>query len=198
MQRKGRMLGVTFLAVGFVAAGLSLGAGTMKGGTNAEPAAAKGLVERGRYLAITMGCNDCHTPGTLYGGPDFKRELSGSDVGWRGPWGISFARNLTPDPETGLGAWTADELANALRSGVRKDGSVLLPPMPWPNTSQMSEPDLRALVAYLRSLPPVKHAVPKAQPPGGEYAGPVISFPDPGPWDAPVAAEAPPAKSGSK
>src|SRR5512134_1710889 len=146
-MQKGRVLGAAFLAVGIVAAGLSLGAGTKQGGTKAEPAAAKGLVERGRYLAITMGCNDCHTPGTLYGSPDFKRELSGSEVGWRGPWGISFARNLTPDPETGLGSWTADEIANALRSGVRKDGSVLLPPMPWQNTSQMSEPDLRALVA---------------------------------------------------
>lgn len=197
-MRKGRVLGAAFLALGIVAAGLSLGAGTMKGGTKAEPAAAKGLVERGRYLAITMGCNDCHTPGTLYGGPDFKRELSGSDVGWRGPWGVSFARNLTPDHETGLGSWTADEIANALRSGVRKDGTVLLPPMPWPNTAQMSEADLRALVAYLRSLPAVKHAVPKALPPGGEYAGPVIPFPEPGPWDAPVAAQAPAAGAEAK
>ena len=198
MQRKGRMLGATFLAVGFVAAGLSLGAGTKQGATKAEPAAAKGLVERGRYLAITMGCNDCHTPGFLFGGPDFKREMSGSDVGWRGPWGTTFARNLTPDHETGLGSWTADEIANALRSGVRKDGTVLLPPMPWQNTSQLNEPDMRALVAYLRSLPAVKHAVPKPQPPGGEYAGPVIAFPAPGPWDAPVAAEASPAGAGAK
>lgn len=201
MQHKGRTLGVAILAVGFVAAGLSLGAGSMKGGTTAEPAAARGLVERGRYLAITMGCNDCHTPGTLFGGPDFSRALAGSELGWRGPWGISFARNLTPDPETGLGAWTADEIANTLRTGVRKNGKVLLPPMPWPNTSQMSESDLRALVAYLRSLPPVKHAVPDAQPPGGEYAGPVLSLPAPGKWDAPVTAATPPAAaaaSGSK
>lgn len=198
MQYRGRLLGAAFLVFGIAAAGLSLAGGETGNGRKAEPAAAKPIVERGRYLAITMGCNDCHTPGTLYGSPDFKRELSGSEVGWRGPWGTSFARNLTPDPETGLGHWTADEIANALRSGVRKDGTVLLPPMPWPNTAQMSEPDLRALVAYLRSLPPVKHAVPKAQPPGGEYAGPVIPFPEPGAWDAPAAAAPPAAAHGGK
>lgn len=192
MRERGRMLGAAFLVVGIAAAGLSLAAGEKSGGTRAEPAATKTVLERGRYLAITMGCNDCHTPGALYGGPDFKREMSGSDVGWRGPWGISFPRNLTPDPETGLGTWTADQIANALRTGVKPDGTVLLPPMPWPNTAQMSEPDLRALVAYLRSLPAVKHAVPKALPPDGNYAGPVIPMPPPGQWDAPVAVESTP------
>jgi mono/diheme cytochrome c family protein len=192
------MLGAAFLAMGIAAAGLSLGAAGSKSATKAEPAAAKSVVERGRYLAITMGCNDCHTPGTLYGAPDFQRALSGSELGWRGPWGTSFARNLTPDHETGLGTWTEDEIANALRSGVRKDGSVLLPPMPWPNTAQMTESDLRALVAYLRSLPPVKHAVPKSLPPGGEYTGPVIPLPEPGKWDAPVAATPAPASGTAK
>lgn len=191
MQLRGRLLGVAFLACGVAAAGLSLAGSGAGKGVKAEPAASKSVIERGRYLAVTMGCNDCHTPGTLFGSPDMKRELSGSEVGWRGPWGVSFPRNLTPDPETGLGQWTADEIANALRSGVRKDGTVLLPPMPWPSTSQMTEPDLRALVAYLRSLPAVKHAVPNSVPPGGEYAGPVITFPEPGPWDAPVTAAAP-------
>lgn len=190
MQGKGRMLGAAFLLVGIAAAGLSMASGGKQGGTAAEPAAAKSVLERGRYLTITMGCNDCHTPGALYGGPDFGRELSGSEVGWRGPWGVSFPRNLTPDPETGLGAWTAEEIANALRTGVKKDGTVMLPPMPWPNTAQLSEPDLRAIVAYLRSLPPVKHPVPKALGQDGDYAGPVIPMPPPGKWDAPVAADA--------
>ncbi len=190
MQGRGRMLGVAFAVVGLAAAGLSLAAGP-KEGTKATPAAAKSVIERGRYLAIVGGCNDCHTPGTLFGAPDFSRELSGSDVGWKGPWGTSFPLNLTPDVETGLGSWTAAEIANTLRTGVKKDGTVLLPPMPWQNTSQMSESDLHALVAYLRSLKPVKHAVPKALPPGGAYAGPVIPFPPPGPWDAPAGAAAP-------
>jgi mono/diheme cytochrome c family protein len=190
MEHRGRMLGTAFLAVGLAAAGLSLGAASKPAGTPASPAASKTLVERGRYLVTTMGCNDCHTPGTLFGGPDFSRALSGSEVGWRGPWGTSFARNLTPDPETGLGGWTDDELANTLRTGVRKDGTVLLPPMPWQNTSQMSQQDLHAVVAYLRSLAPVKHAVPRALGPDGSYAGPVITFPAPGPWDAPAGAPA--------
>ncbi len=190
MAIQGRWLGAAFLLVGTAAAGLSVGAGP-HGGTNAAPAAAKSVVERGRYLAVTMGCNDCHTPGTMYGSPDFARELSGSELGWRGPWGISFARNLTPDRETGLGGWTDEQVANALRTGVKPDGKVLLPPMPWPNTSQMSEADLHALVAYLRSLKPVKHAVPDALPPDGQYAGPVLTLPPPGAWDAPVAANAP-------
>jgi len=185
MNRKGRMLGATFVGFGLVAAGLSLGAA--KPGEKAA-GKAESVVERGRYLATIAGCNDCHTPGTLYGGPDFKRALAGSEVGWQGPWGISFARNLTPDPETGLGKWTEAEIVNALKTGVKKDGSVLLPPMPWPNTSQMSDADLHALVAYLRSLPPVKHAVPAALPPGGKYDGPVLAMPAPGAWDAPATA----------
>jgi mono/diheme cytochrome c family protein len=190
MSIQGRWLGTAFLVAGTAAAGLSLGAGP-HGGTNASPAAAKSVVERGHYLAVTMGCNDCHTPGTMYGSPDFARELSGSELGWRGPWGISFARNLTPDRETGLGAWTDEQIAHTLRTGVKPDGTVLLPPMPWPNTSQMSEADLHALVAYLRSLKPVKHEVPKALPPDGQYAGPVLTIPPPGAWDAPVAASEP-------
>jgi mono/diheme cytochrome c family protein len=194
MQVGGRLLGVAFLAMGIAAAGLSLGAGT-KDAKKADPA--KSEIERGRYLMITMGCNDCHTPGTLYGEPDFSRMLSGSELGWRGPWGTTFARNLTPDPETGLGTWTAEEIANALRSGVRKDGSVLKPPMPWPNTSQLTEADLHALVAFIRSLPPVKHAVPAALPPGGEYAGPVVPLPAPGKWDAPASMSAPPPAAGT-
>jgi mono/diheme cytochrome c family protein len=183
MRLEGRMLGVTVLVIGFAAAGLSLGAGSSKSSMAAPTAS---LVERGRYLATVGGCNDCHTPGTLFGGPDFKRALSGSEVGWRGPWGISFPRNLTPDPETGLGNWSTEDIVNTLKTGVRKDGSVLLPPMPWPNTSQMTDADLHALATYLKSLPPVKHQVPKALPPDGTYAGPAITFPAPGAWDAPA------------
>jgi mono/diheme cytochrome c family protein len=187
MRNRSRVLGSAFVVVGIAAAWLSLGAGTVKPSASASPASSGALVDRGRYLVTVMSCNDCHTPGTLFGGPDMSRMLSGSEVGWHGPWGTSFPRNLTPDPETGLGKWTADEIANTLRTGVRPNHSVLLPPMPWPSTSQLSEADLRAIVAFLRSLPPVKHAVPAALPPDGNYAGPVINLPAPGPWDAPAA-----------
>lgn len=142
-------------------------------------------VQRGEVLAYTTGCHDCHTPGTFYGAPNFERQLAGSELGWHGPWGVTYARNLTPDVETGLGGWTDDEIVRALRSGVRKDGSPILPPMPWQNYARLSEEDMGALIAYLRSIPAVKHVVPARIPPGQKPTGPVFSLPPPPAWDAP-------------
>jgi mono/diheme cytochrome c family protein len=142
-------------------------------------------LQRGEYIATISGCNDCHTPGAFYGGPDFKRQLSGSEVGWRGPWGVSYASNLTPDLETGLGTWTNVEIERALRSGVRKDGSPILPPMPWPSFSRLTPDEMSSLIAYLKSLPPVKHKVPADVPPNGMAHGPTLDIPAPGAWDAP-------------
>ena len=150
----------------------------------AKPATMTPL-QRGEYIATVAGCNDCHTPGTFYGGPDFKRQLSGSEVGWRGPWGVSYASNLTPDLETGLGTWTNVEIERALRSGVRKDGTPILPPMPWPNTARLTPDDMSSLIAYLKSLAPVVHKVPASVPPNGMAKGPTIDIPAPGEWDAP-------------
>jgi mono/diheme cytochrome c family protein len=147
-------------------------------------------LQRGEYLSNIMGCNDCHTPGGLYGAPDFERRLSGSELGWQGPWGVSYGSNLTPDPETGLGTWTNVEIERALRSGVRKDGSPILPPMPWPNFANMTADDMSSLIAFLKSIPPVKHKVPDRVPPNGVATGPVLSIPAPGPWDAPKMAPA--------
>ncbi len=144
-------------------------------------------VERGRYLTTIMGCNDCHTPGFFYGSPDFSRQLSGSELGWVGPWGVSFPRNLTPDAETGIASWSEHDIVTALRTGVRRDGSVLLPPMPWPNYATMSDADAYAIAAFLKSLPPVRHEAPKRVPPGTAYNGPALVFPAPPAWDAPVA-----------
>lgn len=142
-------------------------------------------LQRGEYLAAVGGCVDCHTPGTFYGAPDFKRQLSGSEVGWRGPWGVSYASNLTPDIETGLGSWTNVEIERALRSGVKKDGTPILPPMPWPNTARLTPDDMGSLIAYLKSLPPIVHKVPATVPPNGMAKGPTIDIPAPGEWDAP-------------
>lgn len=150
----------------------------------AKPATMTPL-QRGEYIATISGCNDCHTPGTLYGAPDSKRQLSGSELGWRGPWGVSYARNLTPDLETGLGTWTNVEIERALRSGVRKDGSPILPPMSWPNSSRLTPDDMGSLIAYLKSLPPIKHKVPEDVPPNGMAHGPTIDLPAPPAWDAP-------------
>jgi mono/diheme cytochrome c family protein len=147
-------------------------------------------LQRGEYIANITGCNDCHTPGTLYGSPDFSRALSGSELGWQGPWGVSYPRNLTPDPATGLGSWTDAEIERALRSGVKKDGSPLLPPMPWPDFAHMTQEDMGALIAYLRSIPPVVHKVPDIVPPGAKATGSIIVLPPPSAWDAPRAAQA--------
>jgi mono/diheme cytochrome c family protein len=148
-------------------------------------------VQRGEYLATVSGCGDCHTPGTLYDAPDFSRKLSGSELGWQGPWGVTYASNLTPDMETGLGGWTDAEIERALRSGVKKDGTPVGPPMPWPDFAQFTPDDMAALIAYLRSLPAVKQANLGPLPPGARATGSIITLPPPSAWDAP---KAPPAK----
>lgn len=140
-------------------------------------------IARGKYLSIVGGCNDCHTPGTFYGMPDTTRMLSGSELGWQGPWGVSYPRNLTPDMETGLGTWTEDDIVQTLRTGKKKDGSPLLPPMPWPMYSQMTDEDLHALAAYLKSIPPVKHKAPDIVPPTAKATGARLIFPPPPGWD---------------
>lgn len=148
------------------------------------------LVKRGAYLVTIMGCDDCHTPKkmTEHGpAPDMARRLMGYpaeqklpklDPGvvahgeWAafngdltaavGPWGVSFAANLTPDP-TGIGFWTEDNFIKAIREGKLKgiEGSrPLLPPMPWPNYAQASDDDLQAIFAYLKSIKPIKNVVP--------------------------------------
>ena len=122
---------------------------------------AQSQVERGKYLATIGDCVDCHTPGYFLGKPDMTRYLGGSDVGFRvGDLGIFVGPNLTPDKETGLGGWTDGQIATALTTGTRPDGRILAPIMPWRALATMTKPDLAALIAYLRSLPPVSHKVP--------------------------------------
>ncbi len=83
-----------------------------------------------------------------------------------GPWGMSFAANLTPDDQTGIGLWTEDVFIKALRTGKHMGaGRPILPPMPWFNLVQAKEEDLQAMFAYLKSLPPVKNQVPTPIPP---------------------------------
>jgi len=145
--------------------------------------AAADPVARGEYLSIICGCNDCHTPGTFYGQLDTTRLLSGTELGWEGPWGVSYPRNLTPDEETGLGTWSEDDIVRTLKTGQRKDGSPILPPMPWPMYSQMTDEDLHALAAYLKSIPPVKHKAPAVIPPTTKAEGARLTFPPPTAWD---------------
>ncbi len=123
--------------------------------------AADPKIERGKYLVTIGSCNDCHTPGYFLGKPDFDHALSGSEVGFGLPGvGTFVGRNLTPDKETGLGSWTDDQIISAMTAGIRPDGRHLAPIMPWQSLAHLDSEDARAIVAYLRSLPPVKHAVP--------------------------------------
>jgi hypothetical protein len=82
-----------------------------------------------------------------------------------GPWGTSFARNLTPDSATGLGTWTEAYFIKVLRTGIRGNGEPLRPLMPWEWYRQLTDDDLKAMFAYLRTLPPISNAVPEDLPP---------------------------------
>jgi mono/diheme cytochrome c family protein len=149
-------------------------------------AAAMTPIQRGQYLAIISGCHDCHTPGTLYGAPDMSRALSGSELGWKGAWGVSYAPNLTPDPTTGLGSWTDEQILRALQTGVDKEGAPIAPPMPWASYAHLTSQDAMAIVAYLRSIPAVIHRSPERVPPSGTPLTPVLEFPPPPAWDVPA------------
>jgi mono/diheme cytochrome c family protein len=124
-------------------------------------AAADPQTERGKYLVMLGGCNDCHTPGVFLGKPDFSRALGGSEVGFELPGlGVFHGPNLTPDKETGLGDWTAEEIVAAVTKGERPDGRELAPIMPWRSFAVLTKEDALAIAAYLKSLPPLKNKVP--------------------------------------
>lgn len=151
------------------------------------------LVERGKYLVTVGGCDDCHTPFKMGpNGPekDMSRRLSGhrasekvtppslgqvwnvaisaSGTAFAGPWGVAFAANLTPDDETGIGVWDEQMFINTIRSGKHwGQGRPIAPIMPWHNYAQMSDEDLKAVFAFLKSLPPIKNEVPELIPPAG-------------------------------
>lgn len=149
-------------------------------------------VARGAYLMSVSGCDDCHTPKimTPHGPePDMSRRFSGHPAAepfdlsggkkelietqqvlvfsagltaFSGPWGVSYAANLTPD-DTGTGGWTQARFIKAIREGKSKglDGTrPLLPPMPWPVYRNMTDEDLKSIYAFLRTVKPVQNAVP--------------------------------------
>ena len=121
--------------------------------------ASETAVERGAYLMNAVAaCGNCHTP---FGpqGPDMSKALSGRLVEDNALWTV-YASNITPDVETGIGGWSDAEIVRAIREGVRPDGSVIGPPMPIGLYRGMSDADAMALVAYIRSIPPVKNGTP--------------------------------------
>jgi len=145
-------------------------------------------IQRGKYLVDLGGCNHCHSPKVMTEMgpvPDTTRLLSGHPqdqpvmnldpamldskmwihgtmdlTAWIGPWGLSYAANLTPDPETGLGNWTPDLFIKALRTGKHMGvGRPILPPMPWADFGKLKDEDLKAIFAYLQSIPAVNNKV---------------------------------------
>lgn len=126
----------------------------------AAPAGADDEVARGAYLAAIMDCEGCHSGRFPDGRIDADRHLTGGTVGFEIPGlGVFWPPNLTPDA-TGLGGWTAEEIAAAVREGRRPDGRILAPIMPWASYSAMTDADAFALAAYLMSLDPVANRVP--------------------------------------
>lgn len=129
--------------------------------TVAAPASAETLVERGQYLAHIMDCGGCHHTGAFTPQPNLETPLAGSQIGFEIPgMGVFYPANLTPDDETGLGKWSDAEIITAFTTGMRPDGRQLSPAMPWMSYAHINSDDATALVAYLRSLKPVKHQVP--------------------------------------
>lgn len=128
----------------------------------ATPALAQNAApSRGEYLVRIMDCGGCHTGGALAGSPDPRLNLAGSNIGFAIPnLGYFYPPNLTPDRETGLGAWTEAQIITAVRTGERPDGRVLAPVMPWHAYSALTDADAIELARYLRGLPPVRNQVP--------------------------------------
>src|SRR4051794_22258765 len=145
---------------------------------------------RGQYLVTIMGCHDCHTPlkmGPKGPEPDFSRALSGhpeqmgslapaklpapwmwagapTNTAFAGPWGVSYAANLTPDQNSGMGIWTEEMFVKAIRTGRHMGTSrEILPPMPWPAFRNANDEDLKSIYAFLRSIKPVTNHVPDVQ-----------------------------------
>lgn len=174
---------VVSLVLAAAAAGLSSAAG-----------ASKEMIERGKYLVNATGCHDCHSPKVFTAAgpvPDESKAMAGHMAGSKlpeidqrayapgfwylmssdltafvGPWGVSYAANITPDDQTGIGLWTEDIFVAAIRNGKHMgSGRPILPPMPWTYYRNMTDDDLKAIFAYLKSLPPIKNAVPAPTPP---------------------------------
>lgn len=151
-------------------------------------------VKWGEHLVTIGGCNDCHTPKKMTPQgpvPDESLLLSGHSAQmpkieidrkeieskglavtqdlteWIGPWGVSYSANLTPD-ETGIGNWQESNFITAVREGKykgMKNARTLLPPMPWEMFKSMSDDEIKAIFAYLKSIKPVKNLVPAVLPP---------------------------------
>lgn len=149
----------------------------------------------GKHIVTIGGCNDCHTPKKMGpAGPEDNMDLvlsgspseipipnvdrkdleskglmvMGNSLAFVGPWGISYAANITSDSTTGIGNWTIEQFIRTFRTGKyggAPAGRNLLPPMPFQNVGQMTDDELKAVFSYLQSTKPIHNIVPQPQPP---------------------------------
>ena len=140
-------------------------------------------IDRGAYMIELLGCGSCHTDGAFDGEPDMSRALAGSNTGiaFSNPLGekypgIIYPSNITPDEETGIGSWSDQQIVNAIRSGIGRHGNRRIATMPWQGYSRLTDDDAAAMVAYLRSIEPIKNRVPKEVAPGKRASSPFVYF----------------------
>jgi len=177
----------------FVAPALALLVGCQGAPAPAPAPAAQGQsqVARGERLVLVLGCHDCHTPkimGVNGPEPDMTKRFIGHPEGsklpappalaaspwaisctmdltaWSGPWGVSYAINLTPDQDTGIGIWTEEMFLKAMRTGKHMgeaSSRPILPPMPWQDFNNLTDEELKDVFAYLRSMPAMTNHVPE-------------------------------------
>jgi mono/diheme cytochrome c family protein len=117
-----------------------------------DPADLNDTVKRGHYLATIGHCMECHTP-LVNGVPDFANSLGKGGQKFPGPWGVSVSRNITSSKTSGLGGWTDAEIKRAVTQGIDKDGKKLNGPMGFVYYSHMTDSDLGAVIAWLRTVP---------------------------------------------
>lgn len=158
-----------WIVVSGIAAWAMLACGGDMNASDTAPKVARTDIQQGRYLVMVGGCNDCHTVGFAESGgkaPAEREWLTGSPVGFNGPWGTSYASNLRLYVEQ----VSEDAWVTMCRT---REG---LPPMPWPSLHNMDESDLRALYRYLKDLGPAGRPAPTAVAPGVEPATPYFVF----------------------
>ena len=175
IRAKSIVLGVLVLLVLLVLGGITSVGWQIVLGPNARPVtgekfeATEARLARGRYLVEgPAACFHCHSEHDL-SNPEYPIVEAKKGAGWVMPipeLNNIASRNITPDPETGIGSWSDDEVARAIREGVRKDGTALFPVMPYLAYASMDDEDVKSVVVYLRTIPAVKNTVPTRQLPG--------------------------------
>ena len=171
--------------------GLTLAVSLITSPAEGGQGASQAPAERGKYLVGITGCHDCHSPKASGMTPDLTRALSGRPsttqvpgpskdevhasldfTSFAGPWGQTVASNLTPDAATGIGTrYNEASFITAMRTGKKPNGTQIQPPMPNEVYQNMTDDDLKAIWAYLRTIKPIRNAVLAGAPPPAPAGG---------------------------